>query len=98
MGTPESWPTGTLLAAAGRPAEQAWNRRLAALGVTATGISALITLEGGPRSQAELAAADRITEQSTGRTIDRLERQGLTDHDRQRAGLILLIKLLDSRS
>lgn len=79
LGAPESWPTGTLLAAVGRLAERAWNRRLAELGVTATGISVLIALEDGPRSQAELAAATHVTGQSMGRTIDRLERQALVE-------------------
>lgn len=73
----ESWPTGMLLTRCGRLSERAWNRRLADLGITASGVEVLLALRNGPQSQAELAAANRTSEQSMGRTIDRLERREL---------------------
>jgi DNA-binding MarR family transcriptional regulator len=79
MGDPASWPTGTLLAMAGRLVERAWNRRLAELGVTASGVAILFAVQEGPRGQAELAVAIRMSEQALGRGIDRLERQGFVD-------------------
>ena len=77
LGDPATWPTGTLVATAGRLVEAEWNRRLAALGITSTGVGVLIALADLSRSQIELAHATRVSGQSMGRTIDRLERAGL---------------------
>jgi DNA-binding MarR family transcriptional regulator len=90
MGEPAAWPTGTLLAMAGRMAERAWNRRLTELGVTASGVALLLALAEGPASQAELATTNRMSAQATGRGIERLERGGLVERrrhpgDRRRA-------------
>lgn len=76
---PERWPTGTLLAAAGRLVERSWNRRLAGLGITASGVAVLLAVQHGPHSQAELAVTARVSQQSMGRTLDRLERQELIE-------------------
>jgi DNA-binding MarR family transcriptional regulator len=82
MGDPASWPTGTLLAMAGRLVERAWNRRLAELETTASGVAILFALQQGPRGQAELAAAVRMSEQALGRGIDRLEGHGFVERRR----------------
>jgi DNA-binding MarR family transcriptional regulator len=82
LGDPTSWPTGTLLAMAGRLVERAWNRRLAELGITASGVAILFALAQGPRGQAELAAAVRMSEQAMGRGIDRLEGHGFVERRR----------------
>lgn len=73
----EAWPTGALLAMAARLIEQAWNRRLVSLGISAAGASVLIALDRGPLSQTQLAAQCRVTGQTMSRTLDRLERDGL---------------------
>ncbi len=51
----EPWPTGALLAMAARLIEQAWNRRLDGLGLSAAAASVLIALDRGPFSQTQLA-------------------------------------------
>lgn len=92
LGDPESWPTGTLVATVGRLIERAWNRRLSDAGITASGVGVLLALGDGPRSQAELATANRVSEQSMGRAIDRLERQGLLSrqpHDTDRRRVVV---------
>lgn len=73
----EQWPTGALLAMTARLVEQAWNRRLDDLGISAAGAGVLIALEHAPLSQTELAARNRVAAQTMSRTLDRLERAGL---------------------
>jgi len=73
----EPWPTRALLAMAARLIGQAWNRRLAGLGISAAGASVLMALADGPLSQTQLAAQCRVTGQTMSRTLDRLERAGL---------------------
>jgi len=73
----EPWPTGALLAIAARLIEQAWNRRLAGLGISPAGTSVLIALEEGALSQTQLAGLCRVTAQTMSRTLDRLQRDGL---------------------
>ncbi len=73
----EAWPTGALLAMAARLIEQAWNRRLVSLGISAAGASVLIALDRGPLSQTQLAAQCRVTGQTMSRTLDRLQRDKL---------------------
>jgi DNA-binding MarR family transcriptional regulator len=73
----DPWPTGTLLAMAARLIEQAWNRRLADLGISAVDVGVLIALEEGPLSQTQLAARCRVAGQTMSRTLDRMEGAGL---------------------
>ncbi len=74
----EDWSTGELLALTSRLAVKAWGDFLGqTMGVTMAGYRVLTTLEGEPTSQVVLAGRCRVGPQSLGRTLDRLERDGL---------------------
>ncbi|MDF9278483.1 MarR family transcriptional regulator [Arthrobacter sp. EH-1B-1] len=72
------WTTERMLTTAARLTENAWNERLHALGITHAAFITLRTVEAhGPLSQVELADHLHVTAQTVGRTLARLEQQGL---------------------
>jgi DNA-binding MarR family transcriptional regulator len=71
-----TWPTGRLLAAAARLAEQRWVTVLAGMGLTHAGLIALHTLRDGPLPQRTLAQRCQVTDQTMSRTLDRLAKAG----------------------
>lgn len=79
----EGWSTGELLALTSRLAVRAWEDFLGrTMGVTMAGYRVLTTLEEEPTSQVALAGRCRVGPQSLGRTLDRLERDGLVRRER----------------
>lgn len=80
----QSWSTGQLLALAARLAERGWDSFLGQIGVSMAAFRVLEALDEGPASQVELAARRRVGPQSLGRTLDRLERDGLVRRERNR--------------
>ena len=70
------WPTGRLLSMAARLVEHAWSETLEQRGLTHAGLVALHLLDGGARSQTELAREARVQTQTMSRTLERLEREG----------------------
>jgi len=81
----EGWTTAELLALANRLGERAWREFLGTLGVSLATFGILKALDAGPSSQVELAARCRIGPQSLGRTLDRMERDGLVLRQRAHA-------------
>jgi DNA-binding MarR family transcriptional regulator len=72
------WTTERLLTTAARLTENAWNERLLALGITHAAFITLRAIEAnGPLSQVQLAEQLHVTAQTVGRTLVRLEQQGL---------------------
>ncbi|MFC4060913.1 MarR family winged helix-turn-helix transcriptional regulator [Planomonospora corallina] len=71
-----SWPTGRLLLVAARLVEHEWNAVLSGHGLTHAGFLTLHALDGGPRTQRELAARTYVEEQTIRPVLDRLERAG----------------------
>src|SRR5689334_13952225 len=78
------WTTTSLLALANRLGERAWREFLGTLGVSLAVYGILKALDA-PASQVELASRCRIGPQSLGRTLDRMERDGLVRRERARA-------------
>jgi DNA-binding MarR family transcriptional regulator len=78
----EAWTTPELLALATRLGERAWREFLGSIGVSMAVFGILKALEVGPASQVQLAARCRIGPQSLGRTVDRMERDGLIRRER----------------
>ncbi len=76
MEDPASWPTGRLLSTAARLVEHAWAEHLESIGITHAGLIALHVLQGGPRSQVDLADDCHVRAQTMSRILDRLERDG----------------------
>ncbi|MEU9836869.1 MarR family winged helix-turn-helix transcriptional regulator [Streptosporangium sp. NPDC048047] len=72
----ESWALGRLLLVAARLVEREWNALLAERGLTHAGFLVLHVLDGGPRTQRELAAGTYVEEQTIRPVLDRLERDG----------------------
>ncbi|HEY3438531.1 MAG TPA: MarR family winged helix-turn-helix transcriptional regulator [Actinotalea sp.] len=70
------WPTGRLVSAVARRIERDWNAHLAHWELNHASLPVLYLLQGGPRSQRELALASGVTEQTMSRIIGRLERTG----------------------
>jgi DNA-binding MarR family transcriptional regulator len=81
----EAWTTVELLALANRLGERAWREFLGSMGVSLATYGILKALDAGPSSQVELAARCRIGPQSLGRSLDRMERDGLVRRDRARS-------------
>ena len=83
------WTTERLLTTAARLTENAWNERLLAIGITHASFITLRSIEAhGPLSQVDLAEHLHVTAQTVGRTLVRLEQQGLllrqsSEHDRR---------------
>ncbi|HYQ74559.1 MarR family winged helix-turn-helix transcriptional regulator [Cellulomonas sp.] len=73
---PSGWPVGRLLSAAARRVERDWNAHLASWDLNHASQPVLVILLRGPRTQAELAAACDVTEQTMSRVLARLERSG----------------------
>lgn len=81
----EAWTTNELLALANRLGERAWREFLGTMGISMAVYGILKALDSGPASQVQLAALCRIGPQSLGRTLDRMERDGLVRRERARA-------------
>lgn len=102
MSDTDLWTTERLLTTAARLTENAWNQRLLEIGITHAGFIALRAIEtNGPLSQVELAEQLHVTAQTVGRTLARLEQQGLvsrqsSESDR-RTFLVSLTELGRSR-
>ncbi|QZN87473.1 MarR family winged helix-turn-helix transcriptional regulator [Cellulomonas sp. C5510] len=73
---PSGWPVGRLLSAAARRVERDWNAHLAGWDLNHASQPVLVILLRGPRTQAELAAACEVTEQTMSRVLARIERAG----------------------
>ena len=88
------WPTGRLISAVARRIERDWNAHLAHWDLNHASLPVLYLLQGGPRSQRELASASGVTEQTMSRIITRLERTGYIErrpheHDGRRHDVVL---------
>lgn len=88
------WPLGRLLSTAARMIEHDWNAVLADHDLTHAGLVVIAALEAGPLTQAELAAASRVEQQTMSRVVAKLERSGHVarsrdDHDRRRMAVSL---------
>ncbi|GAA3820016.1 MarR family winged helix-turn-helix transcriptional regulator [Cellulomonas soli] len=84
---PRDWPVGRLLSAAARRVEREWNTHLSAWDLNHASLPVLVHLMGGPRSQRELAHLCGVTEQTTSRVLDRMQRTGYvtrTEHPQDR--------------
>jgi len=81
----QEWSLGRLLSTAARLVEQDWNEWLASRELTHAGLLVLHLLDGGPRSQRELAASSVVEEQTIGRVLARLERTGYITRERDQA-------------
>lgn len=91
---PSGWPTGRLLSAAARRVEHSWDQYLQTWSLSHASLPLLVVLAQGPRSQRELAADLRVTEQTTSRMLRGLERQGYvvrTRHERDRRRHVVAI-------
>ncbi len=82
MDDPEQWPLARLLVTAAHVVEHHFEEHLRGFGLTQAGFTVLALLESGPMSQRELAGHARVEEQTTGRTVGRLERLGLVTRRR----------------
>jgi MarR family transcriptional regulator, organic hydroperoxide resistance regulator len=79
------WSLGRLLSTAARLVEHDWNDWLATYDLTHAGLLALHALQAGPLTQRQLAAANRVGEQTMGRVLARLERAGYVSRERDAA-------------
>ncbi|HEY0217057.1 MAG TPA: MarR family transcriptional regulator, partial [Cellulomonas sp.] len=73
---PARWPVGRLLSAASRRVEREWNAHLDAWQLNHASLPVLVMLMRGPHTQAELAEACEVTEQTMSRVLARMERTG----------------------
>jgi DNA-binding MarR family transcriptional regulator len=89
QGDPEAdlqdWSLGRLLSTAARLVEHDWNDWLATHDLTHAGLLALHALQAGPLTQRQLAAANRVEEQTMSRVVARLERAGYVTRERDHA-------------
>lgn len=102
MSETDLWTTERLLTTAARLTENAWNERLLAIGITHAAFIALRAIEAkGPLSQTELAEQLHVTAQTVGRTLIRLQQQGLVSRQSsetdRRASVVTLTPLGRSR-
>jgi DNA-binding MarR family transcriptional regulator len=81
----DDWSLGRLLSTAARLVEHDWNDWLATHDLTHAGLLALHALQGGPLTQRQLAAANRVEEQTMSRVVSRLERAAYVSRDRDPA-------------
>jgi DNA-binding MarR family transcriptional regulator len=91
---PDDWPTHRLLSIAARVDELWINRNLAQLGLTKSALDALEAVaEIEPANLSDVAALLRVSKQSTGRLISRLQSLGLLakapGNDRRNANIRL---------
>lgn len=70
------WPTGRLLSMAARLMEHEWEQVLREFDMSSAGLVVMHTVVAGPAAQREIARVARVTEQTAGNTIERLERSG----------------------
>lgn len=80
--SPADWPTGRLLTTASRLAEQAWTKHLATLSLTPAGFVTLAVLGDDAMAQGDLAAATHVVDQTVSRTVEKLERAGYVERQR----------------
>ncbi|THJ68683.1 MarR family transcriptional regulator [Arthrobacter echini] len=74
----EEWSTSRLLTTAARLVDHAWNERLLDIGITHAGYTTLGVLSRqGTMTGVKLALAMHVQAQTIGKTIEKLERQGL---------------------
>lgn len=73
---PRDWPVGRLLSAAARRVEREFNAHLATWDLNHASLPVLVHLTRGPLSQRDLARLCGVTEQTTSRVLDRMERTG----------------------
>ena len=74
----EEWSTSRLLTTAARLVEHAWNERLLDIGITHAGYTTLgVLARQGTMTGARLALAVHVQAQTIGKTLEKLERQGL---------------------
>jgi MarR family transcriptional regulator, organic hydroperoxide resistance regulator len=73
---PSRWPVGRLLSAAARRVEREWNTHLDTWQLNHASLPVLVMLMRGPHTQAELAVACSVTEQTMSRVLARMERTG----------------------
>lgn len=78
---PMTWSLGRLLSTVSRHVEAAWDNHLSGWGLSHATIPVLVHLLRGPRSQRGLAEACGVTEQTMGRTIERMLRDGTIQRD-----------------
>lgn len=78
----DEWPTGRLLSAAARLVEHAWNAHLARWDLNHAGLAVLHVLLGGALTQRELATRVQVEDQTISRTVERLERSGYVERQR----------------
>lgn len=102
MSDTDLWTTERLLTTAARLTENAWNERLLAIGLTHAGFVTLRSIEShGPLPQVELAQHLHVTAQTVGRTLVRLQQQGLVTREGsetdRRTSLVSLTPLGRSR-
>lgn len=76
------WPIGRLLSVASRLVEHAWLDALQESGLTHAGFIALHIIGEEPTNQTDLAARARVENQTMSRTLDRLERDGFIERER----------------
>ena len=81
----QDWSLGRLLSTAARLIEHDWNDWLATHDLTHAGLLALHALQAGPLTQRQLAAANRVEEQTMSRVVARLERAGYVTRERDHA-------------
>ncbi len=84
---PGAWPVGRLLSAAARRVERDWNAHLEAWDLNHASLPVLVLLLRGPSTQAQLAAASGVTEQTMSRVLARMQRTGYierTSHETDR--------------
>jgi|SRR4051794_13680168 len=85
------WSLGRLLSTAARLVEHDWNAWLSTRDLTHAGLLALHALDRGPLTQRQLAAANRVEEQTMSRVVARLERAGYVSRARNPADLRRLV-------
>ncbi|NJC23819.1 DNA-binding MarR family transcriptional regulator [Arthrobacter pigmenti] len=91
------WSSERLLTTAARLVENAWNERLMGIGITHAGFITLRALQTlGTASQTQLADQLHVTAQTVGRTLVRLQQQGLVSREGSPSDRrIFLVRLTD---
>jgi len=80
------WSTSRLLTTAARLVEHAWNERLLDIGITHAGYTTLGVLSAqGTMTGSKLAIAVHVQAQTIGKTLEKLERDGLISRIRDSA-------------
>ncbi|GAB3536054.1 hypothetical protein GCM10027403_15460 [Arthrobacter tecti] len=97
MADTKLWSSERLLTTAARLTENAWNERLLGVGITHAGFITLRAIQTlGAASQTELADQLHITAQTVGRTLVRLQQQGLVSREGSASDRrIFMVRLTD---